>query len=172
MYRNIHQGSRWCSCLQRRVLKKWKICFVIWKGEAKIMIQTSNFQIFSGFTGEVVGVVHQQVFDSLYWSRVNRETRQLRPGHLQPLRGLRDVPRRGQHLPLRLGCSQCQQEEPLVPGSQWSSQMVGSQSYSSSFPLLFRRLQSKILVQKNLELCSALFTTCRLIPGHKVSLSN
>lgn len=114
---------------------------------ASLPVQACQPLSVAGLAGQAVGALNQPLSDRLHWSGQYRQAGAAGPGRLQPERGLRHVPGRGHHQPVRLGREERQQEAAALTGPQRTRQVAGPLPHTGRLPLLLRRLQGKILVQ-------------------------
>lgn len=83
-----------------------------------------------------MGAVHQSLSDRLHGGRDHGQAGEHGPGRVQPHGGLRHVPGRGDHLPVRLGREERQQEAAAVPGPQRPRAVAGPLANPGRLPLL------------------------------------
>ena len=138
VHRDLHPGPRRGPGLLSGVLKERKVHPVIRKGASfdLKMFCTVYYNWFSGLASQVVGAVHQPLPDRLHRGRDHRQAGEHGPGRVQPHGGLRHVPGRGDHLPLRLGREERQPEAAAVPRPQRPGAVDGPLAHPGRLPLL------------------------------------
>merc|ERR1712115_95834 len=80
--------------------------------------------------------------------RSNWEAGASRPGSIQPQRGLRNVPGRGDHVALLLGLSERLPQAASLPRPQRRRQTYRALAVDACIPHVLGRFQSAILVQE------------------------